>query len=135
LMRIGRGDGPFPCDAQNLAERNILITRSGIISACSAVSRVISPAIADADVKESILAEFQVACVMVPVGRNHVIDEYELAAQSGYAVVADAGSRGTVDQVIRIVAISGPTSRELIERIVEIDESIAHELRVDGDAK
>jgi len=111
------------------------VARGVVRSACSAVARVVCAAVADADVKESVLAEMQIASVVVAVGRENIINEYDLAPRDYDVVAAEDESGDTVNRVKRIGRLSGRTSRELIEGVVEVDEIITRKIRVYGYAK
>src|SRR5262249_37693823 len=79
LERICRRDVPIARDAQDLAEQHMPVASGVVISACPAVARVVGAAVADADVKESVLAELKIAPIVVAVGRENIINEYDLA--------------------------------------------------------
>ena len=135
LERIGRRDETVARDAQDLAEQYMHVARRVVRPGSPAVACVISAAVADANVKESVLAELQIASIVVAVGRVNIINEYDLAPRDDDIVAAEDESGDPADRVKRIGRLSGRTSRELIEGVVEVDEPIVRKIRVYGDAK
>jgi len=111
------------------------VARGVVGATASAVARVVGAAVADADVKESVLAELQIASIVVAVGRVNIINEYDLAPRDDEVVAAEDESGDPVDRIKRIGRLSGRSSRGLIEGVVEVDEIIVRKIRVYGDAK
>ena len=73
--------------------------------------------------------------IVVAVRRVNIINEYDLAPRDDDVVAAEDESGDPADRVKRIGRLSGRTSRELIEGVVEVDEPIVRKIRVYGDAK
>src|SRR5262245_13925067 len=112
------------------------VARRVVRPASPAVARVVSAAVSDTDVKESVPAELQIASIVVAVGRKNIINEYDLAPRDDEVVAAEDESGDPVDWVKRIGRLSGRTIRgELFEGVVEVDEIIVRKIWVYSKAK
>src|SRR5690606_7519408 len=75
---VARRDAAVAGDSQDLAQQSVTV--AGGVVAAGLAAAVVAAAVADADVEIAILAEVQVAGVVVAVGRGDVIDQDQLAA-------------------------------------------------------
>src|SRR5262245_64400880 len=108
------------------------VARGVVGATASAVARVVGAAVADADVEESVLAELKIAPIVVAVGRENIINEYDLAPRDDEVVAAEDESGDPVDRFKRIGRLSGWTilGREVFEGVVEVGEVIVFKVSV-----
>ena len=120
--RVARRDRPRARDPQDLAEEHMLVAR-GVVPARAAAAVVVAAAVADAHVEVAVLREVEVAGVVLPVGRGDPVDQ-DGFARRGDHVAAHHKPRDPID--------TGPSR---VARVIEVDEAVRGEGRVDVDPK
>jgi hypothetical protein len=74
------GDGAVAVDAQDLAQERVPVPR-GVVAPGTAPAGVVAAAVADAHIQHPVLAELEVAAVVVPRRRRDVVDQHDLAVE------------------------------------------------------
>ena len=92
---------------------------------------VVAAAVADADVEVAVLAELEVAAVVVARRRRHVVDQHHLARGVDHVARRQHEAR---DAVARRGAAAARARVDAV-RVEEVDEAVGRELRVDRDAQ
>ena len=128
LPRVAGRDRPVPRDPQDLAEQDMPVAGSVVQLEAAAVGRVVAAAVARGHVQQAVLAELQVGADVVALRRGDVVDQDGLGGGIHRVVVAQHEARHAVDRRVRVVVLAAV----LHERVVEVDEAVALELRVDG---
>jgi hypothetical protein len=126
LERIGGRDAAIGGDAQDLAEQHVLVARRVIGSAATAVVRVVAAAVPDGDVEETVLAEVEVAAVVVAGGRLHVVEQHHLGRRIDDVAVRQEEARDPID---------ADRVRRPQVGVVEKEAVVRREGRIDGDAE
>src|SRR5439155_7051294 len=119
-------------DPQDLPEQDELIARCVVRRATAAVVCVVTSTVAHADVQVAVLPELHVAAVVVAAISGNVVDQDLFAFGVDDVVVTEFESRDAVD---RARAAGKFAAVELVEGVVDVDEVVAREERVDRDAQ
>ena len=125
VPRNGFDGGMPPVDVMRriFPSEDVLVPRRVVRPAAAGVAEVVAAAVADAHVEVAVVAEMEVAGVVVPRRRRDAVDEHELGGgvervachrEPGDAVLARAGA---------------------VVRVVEVDEPVRGERRVGGDTE
>ena len=123
------------CVMRSILPTSTLRSRDASLAArAAAVAGVVAAAVADADVEVAVLAEAEVAGVVVAARRGDAVDQHGLAVAGSIVLSSPSTNRDT-----RLTgAARGRSQRagaELVERVVEVDELVGLEVGVDRHAE
>ncbi len=110
----------------------MLIAGRVVVARALRFIQVIAAAIANADVKQAIFAEVEVAGVMDATGRWNVIHQHPFGCGIHTIVVGQGEARNTVDGALGCVVLTHP---EFVEGVVQINVPRSGERRINRDAE
>jgi hypothetical protein len=130
-VRVVFRDGAVGVDAQDLGEQDVVVAGDVVLVLALGRLEIVAGAVADADVELAVLAEVQVAAVVVAVGGRDAVYENFLAA----LVDGVTAHREPRDPVVRVAVLGGLFVRALRAPVgvVEVDVVVDLEVGVHRD--